>query len=55
MSKPVFVYTIYIASTPETPHVEISLINCISESQNILHTRGSVPCRELCFLHFANV
>ena len=33
------------AKTPAlAPHVEISLINCISESQNILHTRGSMPC-----------
>ena len=29
------------AKTPAlAPHVEISLINCISESQNILHTHA---------------
>src|SRR5260221_6114506 len=33
------------AKTPAlAPHVEISLINCISESQIILHARGSMPC-----------
>src|SRR5262249_56446720 len=31
---------------------EISLINCISESQNILHTRGSMPCWRIVFSTF---
>ena len=41
------------AKTPAlAPHVEISLINCISESQNILHTRGSMPCWRIVFSTF---
>src|SRR5262249_17771262 len=34
------------------PHVEISLINCISESQNTLHTRDSTPCWRIVFSTF---
>jgi hypothetical protein len=41
------------AKTPAlAPHVEISLINCISESQNILQTRGSMPCWRTAFSTF---
>jgi hypothetical protein len=41
------------AKTPAlAPHVEISLINCISESQNILHTRGSMPGWRIVFSTF---
>jgi hypothetical protein len=31
------------------PQVEISLSNCISESQIILQTRGSMPCWRIVF------
>jgi hypothetical protein len=34
------------------PHVEISLSNCISESQIIPHTRGSLPCWRIVFSTF---
>src|SRR5215469_2725993 len=34
------------------PHVEISLSNCISESQIILHTPGSMPCWRIVFSTF---
>src|SRR5215813_3070038 len=34
------------------PHVEISLSNCISESQIILHTRGWMPCWRIVFSTF---
>ena len=41
------------AKTPAlAPHVEISLINCTSESQNILHTRGSMPYWRIVFSTF---
>jgi len=41
------------AKTPAlAPHVEISLSNCISESQIILHTRGSMPCWRIVFSTF---
>src|SRR5207253_9074358 len=41
------------AKTPAVaPHVEISLSNCISESQIILHTRGSMPCWRIVFSTF---
>src|SRR5262245_417458 len=41
------------AKTPAlAPHAEISLINCISESQNILRTRGSMPCWRIVFSTF---
>ena len=41
------------AKTPTlAPHVEISLINCISESQIILHTPGSMPCWRIVFSTF---
>jgi len=41
------------AKTPAlAPHVEISLSNCISNSQIILHTRGSMPCRRIVFFTF---
>src|SRR5262249_8733738 len=39
-------------TTALAPHVEISLINCISESQNILHTRGSMPRWRIVFSTF---
>src|SRR6266516_4581326 len=34
------------------PHVEISPSNCISGSQIILHTRGSMPCWRIVFSTF---
>src|SRR5262245_52556923 len=41
------------AKTPAlAPHVEISLSNCISESQIILHTRGWTPCWRIVFSTF---
>jgi hypothetical protein len=41
------------AKTPAlAPHVEISLSNCIFESQIILHTRGSMPCWRIVFSTF---
>src|SRR5262249_50249948 len=44
------------AKTPAlAPHVEISLSNCISESQIILQREVGCLAGELCFLHFADV
>src|SRR5258708_30853435 len=41
------------AKTPAlAPHVEISLINCISESQIILHAWGPMPCWRIVFSTF---
>src|SRR5262245_38077336 len=41
------------AKTPAVaPDVEISLGNCIPESQIILHTRGSMPCWRIVFSTF---
>jgi hypothetical protein len=38
------------AKTPTlAPHVEISLIDCISESRIMLHTPGSVPLENRVF------
>jgi hypothetical protein len=34
------------------PHIEISPSNCISGSQIILHTRGSMPCWRIVFSTF---
>jgi len=41
------------AKTPAlAPDVEISPSNCISESQIMLHTRGSMPCWRIVFCTF---
>src|SRR6266446_4853822 len=52
-SRPMTALGLGCAKTPaRAPHVEISLINCISESQIILHARGSMPCWRIVFSTF---
>src|SRR5262245_57347728 len=44
------------AKTPALAlHVEISRSNCISESQIILHTPGSMPCWRIVFFYISRM
>jgi hypothetical protein len=53
IAAPMTVQGLGCAKTPAlAAHVEISLINCISESQIILHARGSMPCWRIVFSTF---